>query len=107
MLGAGGGWAQSILFHEATRREFAEYFARPDTFTLGVCNGCQMLALLRELIPGAQGWPRFLRNRSEQYEARLSLVEILESPSVLVCRHARFGAADRGFTRRGSRGLRK
>ena len=83
MLGAGGGWAQSILFHEATRGEFAEFFARRDTFTLGVCNGCQMLALLRELIPGAQAWPRFLRNRSEQFEARLSLVEILESPSVL------------------------
>ena len=84
VLGAGGGWAQSILFHEATRHEFAEYFARLDTFTLGVCNGCQMLALLRELIPGAHGWPRFLRNRSEQYEARLSLVEILDSPSVLL-----------------------
>ncbi|HEV7432964.1 MAG TPA: phosphoribosylformylglycinamidine synthase [Steroidobacteraceae bacterium] len=83
VLGAGGGWAQSILFHEATRREFAEFFSRPDTFTLGVCNGCQMLALLRELIPGAGGWPRFLRNRSEQYEARLSLVEILESPALL------------------------
>ena len=84
VLGAGGGWAQSILFHEATRAMFAEFFARRDTFTLGVCNGCQMLALLRELIPGAQGWPRFLRNRSEQYEARLSLVEILESPSILL-----------------------
>jgi phosphoribosylformylglycinamidine synthase len=83
VLGAGGGWAQSILFHEATRAMFAEFFARRDTFSLGVCNGCQMLALLRELIPGAQAWPRFLRNRSEQYEARLSLVEILESPSVL------------------------
>jgi phosphoribosylformylglycinamidine synthase len=83
VLGAGGGWAQSILFHESTRREFADFFSRPDSFTLGVCNGCQMLALLRELIPGAQGWPRFLRNRSEQYEARLSLVEILDSPSVL------------------------
>jgi phosphoribosylformylglycinamidine synthase len=83
VLGAGGGWAQSILFHEATRREFAEFFARLDTFTLGVCNGCQMLALLRELIPGAHAWPRFLRNRSEQYEARLTLVEILESPSLL------------------------
>jgi phosphoribosylformylglycinamidine synthase len=83
VLGAGGGWAQSILFHEATRAAFAEFFARRDTFTLGVCNGCQMLALLRELIPGAEAWPRFLRNRSEQYEARLSLVEILESPSVL------------------------
>ncbi len=83
VLGAGGGWAQSILFHESMRREFTDFFMRPDTFTLGVCNGCQMLALLRDLIPGAQGWPRFLRNRSEQYEARLSLVEILDSPSVL------------------------
>jgi phosphoribosylformylglycinamidine synthase len=84
VLGAGGGWAQSILFHEATRAMFAEYFARRDAFTLGVCNGCQMLALLRELIPGAEAWPRFLRNRSEQYEARLALVEVLESPSVLL-----------------------
>ena len=84
VLGAGGGWAQSILFHEATRREFADYFARTDTFTLGVCNGCQMLAFLRELIPGAQHWPKFLRNRSEQFEARLSLVEILDSPSLLL-----------------------
>jgi phosphoribosylformylglycinamidine synthase len=84
VLGAGGGWARSILFHEATRREFADYFARADAFTLGVCNGCQMLALLRELIPGAAHWPRFLRNRSEQFEARLSLVEILDSPSLLL-----------------------
>jgi phosphoribosylformylglycinamidine synthase len=83
-LGAGEGWARSILFHEATRASFAEFFARTDTFTLGVCNGCQMLALLRGLIPGAQHWPRFLRNRSEQFEARLSLVEILASPSVLL-----------------------
>ncbi len=84
VLGAGGGWAQSILFHEATRREFADFFARSDSFTLGVCNGCQMLALLRELIPGAQHWPTFLRNRSEQFEARLSLVEIMDSPSILL-----------------------
>jgi phosphoribosylformylglycinamidine synthase len=84
VLGAGGGWAQSILFHESTRREFADFFARAETFTLGVCNGCQMLALLRELIPGAQHWPRFLRNRSEQFEARLGLVEILDSPSLLL-----------------------
>src|SRR5260221_129246 len=83
VLGAGGGWAQSILLNEPTRLAFAEFFGRTDTFTLGVCNGCQMLALLRELIPGAQAWPRFLRNRSEQFEARLSLVEILDSPSVL------------------------
>ena len=84
VLGAGGGWAQSILFHEATRREFADFFARGDSFTLGVCNGCQMLALLRELIPGARHWPTFLRNRSEQFEARLSLVEIMNSPSILL-----------------------
>ena len=84
VLGAGGGWARSILFHEPTRREFAAYFARADSFTLGVCNGCQMMALLRELIPGAEAWPRFVRNRSEQFEARLSLVEILESPSILL-----------------------
>ena len=83
VLGAGGGWAQSILFHDATRKQFAEFFARLDTFTLGVCNGCQMMALLRDLIPGAHAWPRFLRNRSEQYEARLNLVEILDSPSLL------------------------
>jgi phosphoribosylformylglycinamidine synthase len=84
VLGAGGGWAQSILFHRPTRQAFADFFARSDRFTLGICNGCQMLALLRELIPGAGHWPRFLRNRSEQFEARLSLVEILDSPSVLL-----------------------
>ena len=70
VLGAGGGWARSILFHERTRREFERFFARADTFALGVCNGCQMFALLKELIPGAAHWPRFLRNRSEQFEAR-------------------------------------
>jgi phosphoribosylformylglycinamidine synthase len=84
VLGAGGGWAQSILFHEATRQAFAEFFARRDRFSLGICNGCQMMALLRELIPGARHWPRFLRNRSEQFEARLSLMEILDSPSILL-----------------------
>ena len=84
VLGAGGGWAQSILSHQPVRTAFAEFFARSDRFMLGVCNGCQMLALLRELIPGAGHWPRFLRNRSEQFEARLSLVEILDSPSVLL-----------------------
>ena len=84
VLGAGGGWAKSILFHEPTRRAFADFFARPDRFSLGVCNGCQMMALLRELIPGAEHWPRFVRNRSEQFEARLSLVEILDSPSILL-----------------------
>jgi phosphoribosylformylglycinamidine synthase len=84
VLGAGGGWANSILFHGALRAAFQAFFARPDTFSLGVCNGCQMMALLRELIPGAAHWPRFLRNRSEQFEARLGLVEILDSPSLLL-----------------------
>ena len=84
VLGAGGGWAKSILFHARTRDQFAAFFERGDTFALGVCNGCQMLSHLRELIPGASHWPRFLRNTSEQFEARLSLVEIVESPSVFL-----------------------
>ena len=84
VLGAGGGWAKSILYHARTRDMFAAFFERTDTFALGVCNGCQMLAQLKELIPGAQHWPRFLRNRSEQFEARLSLVEIVESPSLFL-----------------------
>jgi phosphoribosylformylglycinamidine synthase len=84
VLGAGGGWARSILFHQRTRDEFERFFRRSDTFSLGVCNGCQMFALLRELIPGAQHWPRFLRNRSEQFEARFSMVQIGDSPSVLL-----------------------
>jgi phosphoribosylformylglycinamidine synthase len=84
VLGAGGGWARSILMHEPVREQFAQFFARADTFSLGVCNGCQMFALLRELIPGAHHWPRFLRNRGEQFEARFGLVEVLDSPSVLL-----------------------
>ncbi len=83
VLGAGEGWAKSILFNRRARQEFEEFFARSDSFTLGVCNGCQMLSNLRELIPGAEGWPRFVRNRSEQFEARLSLVRIEDTPSVL------------------------
>jgi phosphoribosylformylglycinamidine synthase len=83
VLGAGEGWAKSILFNGRARDEFARFFARPDTFALGVCNGCQMMANLRTLIPGASGWPRFVRNRSEQFEARLALVRIETSPSVL------------------------
>jgi phosphoribosylformylglycinamidine synthase len=83
VLGAGEGWAKSILFNARAREEFAAFFARDATFTLGVCNGCQMLAALKELIPGAGVWPRFVRNRSEQYEARLSLVRIPKSNSVL------------------------
>jgi phosphoribosylformylglycinamidine synthase len=82
VLGAGQGWAKSILFHRELRDMFAAFFARADSFTLGVCNGCQMLSGLGELIPGAEVWPRFVRNRSEQFEARFSQLEILESPSL-------------------------
>ena len=84
VLGAGAGWARTILFHDGLRRMFETFFARGETFALGVCNGCQMLSLLRELIPGAEGWPRFTHNRSGQFEARLSSVEILPSTSVLL-----------------------
>jgi phosphoribosylformylglycinamidine synthase len=82
VLGAGEGWAKSILFHGSTRSEFERFFARPDSFALGVCNGCQMFAALSTLIPGADRWPRFVRNRSEQFEGRFSRVEVLESPSI-------------------------
>jgi phosphoribosylformylglycinamidine synthase len=81
-LGAGEGWARSIRFNPALEAAFAAFFGRTDTFALGVCNGCQMLAALSPMIPGAQAWPQFVRNRSEQFEARLSMVEVLESPSL-------------------------
>jgi phosphoribosylformylglycinamidine synthase len=81
-LGAGEGWARSILFNAQLAAQFEAFFARTDTFALGVCNGCQMLAALSPMIPGAQDWPKFVRNRSEQFEARLSQVEVLESPSI-------------------------
>jgi phosphoribosylformylglycinamidine synthase len=84
VLGAGGGWAKSVLYHSRTRDQFAAFFERSDVFALGVCNGCQMLSHLKELIPGAGNWPRFLRNKSEQFEARLSLVEVVESPSLFL-----------------------
>ena len=84
VLGAGAGWARSILFHDRLREQFAAFFERPDTFSLGVCNGCQMLSHLKELIPGAANWPQFVRNRSEQFEARFATVEVLESRSVLL-----------------------
>jgi len=84
VLGAGEGWAKSILFNARAKSEFAGFFARPDAFALGVCNGCQMLSNLRELVPGAELWPRFVRNRSEQFEARVCLVEITDSPSILL-----------------------
>jgi len=83
VLGAGQGWAKSILFNSRARAVFEAFFARRDSFALGVCNGCQMLAALKEIIPGAAHWPAFLRNRSEQYEARFVMVEVLESPSIL------------------------
>jgi phosphoribosylformylglycinamidine synthase len=84
VLGAGEGWAKTILFNARAREQFVQFFARQDSFALGVCNGCQMLANLRELIPGAEHWPHFVRNRSEQFEARLSLVEVQVSPSILL-----------------------
>jgi len=81
-LGAGEGWARSILFNPALAEQFAAFFNRSDSFALGVCNGCQMFAALAAIIPGTQAWPKFTRNRSEQFEARLSLVEVLDSPSI-------------------------
>jgi phosphoribosylformylglycinamidine synthase len=82
VLGAGGGWAKSILFNPRARDQFAAFFHRADTFALGVCNGCQMMSQLHDLIPGAAAWPRFERNLSEQFEARFALVEVLDSPSI-------------------------
>ncbi|KWU00465.1 phosphoribosylformylglycinamidine synthase [Vibrio toranzoniae] len=82
VLGAGEGWAKSVLFNDSTRDHFENFFKREDTFSLGVCNGCQMLSNLRELIPGAEYWPRFVRNESERFEARFSLVEVQKSDSV-------------------------
>ncbi|WP_027351667.1 phosphoribosylformylglycinamidine synthase [Halotalea alkalilenta] len=84
VLGAGGGWAKSILYHGQVRDQFASFFERADSFSLGVCNGCQMLSQLSELIPGAEQWPRFVRNRSEQFEARVSMVQVEKSPAVLL-----------------------
>ncbi len=84
VLGAGSGWAKSILFNQGLSDEFQAFFERTDTLSLGVCNGCQMLSQLAPLIPGAEHWPRFQRNTSEQFEARLALVEVMDSPSVLL-----------------------
>ncbi|HNM97214.1 MAG TPA: phosphoribosylformylglycinamidine synthase, partial [Marmoricola sp.] len=83
-LGAGEGWARSVLFNPALTEAFDAFFHRSDTFGLGICNGCQMFAALADLIPGADAWPRFTRNKSEQYEARLSQVQVLESPSIFL-----------------------
>ena len=84
VLGAGQGWARTILMNGRCRDEFSAFFARPDSFALGVCNGCQMMSALKELIPGASAWPLFRKNRSEQFEARLSQVEVLPSPSLFL-----------------------
>ncbi|MDP8566851.1 phosphoribosylformylglycinamidine synthase [Methylophilus aquaticus] len=82
VLGAGEGWAKSILFNSRARDAFSTFFNRADTFALGVCNGCQMMSNLHSIIPGAEHWPHFVRNKSEQFEARVALVEILPSPSI-------------------------
>jgi phosphoribosylformylglycinamidine synthase len=84
VLGAGEGWAKTVLFNSQIRDQFQQFFHRPETFSLGVCNGCQMLSNLKTLIPGAEHWPRFVRNLSEQFEARFSLVRIEDSPSVFL-----------------------
>lgn len=84
VLGAGEGWAKSILFNPQVRDEFATFFHRPETLALGVCNGCQMMSNLSELIPGAEHWPRFVRNQSDRFEARFSLVEVADSPSLFM-----------------------
>lgn len=84
VLGAGEGWAKTVLFNEQIRDQFQTFFQRPDSFSLGVCNGCQMLSNLKTLIPGAELWPRFVRNHSEQFEARFSLVRVEESPSIFL-----------------------
>jgi phosphoribosylformylglycinamidine synthase len=83
VLGGGRGWASTILHNDRARGEFEAFFARKDTFVLGACNGCQMMGQLKELVPGAEHWPVFVRNRSEQFEARMVMVEITESPSIL------------------------
>jgi len=82
VLGAGRGWATSILYNEYLRAEFSTFFADAQRFALGVCNGCQMMSQLKDIIPGAQHWPKFLRNASEQYEARVATLEVLDSPSI-------------------------
>ncbi|MCC7515961.1 MAG: phosphoribosylformylglycinamidine synthase subunit PurQ, partial [Pseudomonadales bacterium] len=84
VLGAGGGWAKSILFNARVRDMFEQFFQRTDSFSLGVCNGCQMMSHLKSLVPGAEHWPRFVRNTSEQFEARLVMVEVQHSPSILL-----------------------
>jgi phosphoribosylformylglycinamidine synthase len=83
VLGAGAGWAKSILLNNELRDQFQEFFSDPSTFALGICNGCQMLAQMSPIMPGTAHWPRFVKNGSEQFECRTSLVEIVDSPSIL------------------------
>ncbi len=106
VLGAGEGWAKSILFNESVRARFSDFFQREDTFTLGVCNGCQMVSALKELIPGAAHWPRFVRNRSEQFEARLALVQGGAQPVGIDVGYGGLTPAHRRRARRGSRPVR-
>jgi len=84
VLGAGEGWAKSILFNARAREDFSAFFERKDSFALGVCNGCQMLSNLHELVPGSESWPHFVRNRSEQFEARVAMVQVQDSPSIFL-----------------------
>ncbi|MCG6540518.1 phosphoribosylformylglycinamidine synthase [Pseudomonas sp. KSR10] len=84
VLGAGEGWAKSILFNSRAREDFSAFFERRDSFALGVCNGCQMLSNLHELVPGSESWPHFVRNRSEQFEARVAMVQVQDSPSIFL-----------------------
>jgi len=84
VLGAGEGWAKSILFNGRAREEFSAFFERSDSFGLGICNGCQMLSNLHELVPGSESWPHFVRNRSEQFEARVAMVQVQDSPSIFL-----------------------
>ena len=84
VLGAGEGWAKTILYNTVLRDQFSAYFERTDTFTLGICNGCQMVSNLKDIIPGTQHWPHFVKNKSEQYEARVIQAQVQESNSVLL-----------------------
>ena len=81
-MGAGEGWAKTILFNNQLAEQFATFFSRQDTFALGICNGCQMMSNLKSIIPGAQAWPKFTRNKAEQFQARFTMVEVADSPSI-------------------------
>ncbi len=106
VLGAGGGWAKTILHNPKLAEMFIAFFGRTDSFALGVCNGCQMMSHLRSIIPGARDWPRFERNASEQFEGRLVLVEIPRVAIALLRRHGRQPHSDRQCTWRRARGVR-